>query len=178
MDDLVSAIKSTNLWPEITKRQDTKGSPHKYTKAIFLRWCQSQEIEAAFTDIEAIDYPAFEKLPEARPLVDLVLEATGATKLGRVLIVELEPGAMITPHVDEGDVADYYERFHIALTSDVGNDFFCAHDSQSGEFVHMMPGEMWWFNHKKEHYLINSSNKPRWHLIIDAVAPKYRRERQ
>lgn len=169
--------RNPHLFDQIKKRQETTGSPHKYTRAIFLRWCKSQTVEAAFTEIQAVDYPALADLPEARPLIMEVMKLSESRELGRVMIVEFEPGGMITKHSDEGLVADHYERFHISLDSDEGNWFFSYLPNKSREVVHMKSGEVWWFNHKREHELENRSNRPRLHLIIDCVAPAYRKER-
>lgn len=169
--------RNAHLFDQITGRQDTPGSPHSDTKAIFLRWSKDLSVHAAFNYIEAVDFPAFSELPEARELVADVIKATGADKLGRVLITLLKPGGFILPHADEGAVADHYERFHLVLHSEEGNFFYSQLNPSSGEYVHMKEGEIWWFNHKRPHWVENNSGSDRIHLIVDAVAPKYRRER-
>lgn len=178
IDPLLDAVmKNSYLWGENTKRQDWPGSPHKYTQAIYLRWPESQSVEAAFFETEAIDYPAFDILPEARPLVAEIVKAVGGKKLGRVMIVKLESGQSIEKHADEGLVADTYERFHLPLYSLAGNWFFSLNNNGTGEVVHMNPAELWFFDHKKTHWVENDSFAPRIHLILDIVAPEFRRER-
>jgi len=167
-----------HLFKMVTARQDYPGSNHKDTEAIFLRWCKTLTVEAAFTEIEAIDYPPLQMLPAAMPLILESIFEAGGSKLGRVMIVNLKPGGQITPHYDGGEYADYYERFHLSLESEDGNLFFVGTPGEQGEFVHMKPGELWWFNHKKVHWVNNLSDKPRLHLIMDIVAPLYRRERE
>lgn len=175
--DLLGAIdKHPELWGEITARQTTPGSAHADTESIFLRWAKTQTVDAVFTEIPAIDYPATEKLPAAKQLIDHVMEIVGASKLGRAMLTSLNPGGLIKPHVDEGEYADHYERFHVVIKSEDGNKFF-ARDNNQTEVASMQTGELWWFNHKAEHWVINYSRFPRIHLIIDAVAPLYRRER-
>ncbi len=170
--------KQPEIWGEITDRQTTPGSPHSDTKSIFLRWCASKDIPAVFTEIPAIDYPAMDKLMEVWPLLHEIENLVGSKQLGRVMIVKLEAGGMIDAHVDEGAYADHYERFHLPLQSNKDNCFFVeSDDGTGGEFATMLPGELWWFNHKKRHWASNLGDQPRIHLIIDAVAPKYRRER-
>lgn len=175
---LLTAIYSDpELWDQITARQATPGSPHHDTRSIILRWCKSKTIQSVFTDIPAIDYPAFAKLPEARPLVDKVFELAEGFELGRVIIADLKPGGKIDKHLDEGAYADYYDRFHLVLTSDPGNKFFVEYADGCQEWVEMKPGELWWFNHKQPHSVENESNRGRIHVIIDAVAPKWREKR-
>lgn len=165
------------LWDQITKRQDTEGSPHKYTKAIFLRWCKDQSIAAAFTDLNTENYPAFDELKSAHPLIEKTVELAGITELARVLIVDLEPKGQIALHSDEGLYADTFERFHLCLSSDEGNQFTSMLSEDAGEFLHMKPGELWNFHHKAPHTLYNFSETSRIHLIIDGKSPMYRRER-
>lgn len=165
------------LLTEFTARQDTPGSPHKETFCIFLRWCESQEVLAAFTDIPAIDYPAYKILTEARPIVDKVLEVVGATELGRVIIPLLKPGCIIPRHTDEGAYADHYERFHVCLQAQRGNTLSVVSQERMFDTFDAEPGELFWFDHKRDHWCVNPTPNFRIHLIVDAVAPKYRQER-
>lgn len=174
---LLEAIsRQPDLWKQFVARQMTPGSPHKDTECIFLSWSEEQTVEACFTDLVPFPYPASEALPEANRLIETVLDLSMANKLGRVIIAKLNPGGFITPHADEGAYADYFERFHVCLESDPGNTFFCGQEDH-GEYVHMRPGELWWFNHKEKHFVSNNSAAPRIHLIVDCVAPEYRRDR-
>lgn len=172
---LLTALgKRPELWAEITARQDTKGSPHVDTETIFLRWAQNQTLDAVFSELEAVDYPALAELPEAAELIEYVRHAADGKKLGRAMLVNLLPQGLITPHIDEGAYADYYERFHLCLASESKNEFYCEEAPGNFEFVHMRPGDLWWFNHKKKHWVINNSNSSRIHLIVDVVSEKYR----
>lgn len=157
------------LWGQITARQEALGSPHKDTEAIFLRWCKGQDVESVFQDLDAVDYPAAAVLmPEAGHVLLALLTMLGETaELGRVMIVKLRPEGRITPHMDEGRYADFYDRFHICLSGwcrfQVGEKWFlCA------------PGEAWWFNHKREHYVVNHGEVDRIHMIVDVAVPAYR----
>ena len=177
---LLRSIESQpNLWREITARQDTPGSPHADTQAIFLRGPREQTLRAMFDDVEAIDYPALEKLPEARELIAACVAKAAGTKLARVIIAPLKPGGRVTPHADEGAYADTYERFHLVLQGDYGNMFHVDEPSDSfyWQTVMMRPGELWWFNHKRTHWVENRSMRERIHLIVDMSAPNYFVER-
>lgn len=164
------------LWNEITARQTTPGSPHSDTRAIFLRWSKDLSVHAVFNDIEAVDYPALKALDVARKYIAMTIGHVRGTKLGRVMIVSLKPGGRITPHVDEGAYADHYERFHLVIKSKPGN-FFCVGNAPHYQTAEMSEGELWWFNHKEQHWVVNNSNEERIHMILDVVAPHYRQER-
>lgn len=169
------------LWDQITARQKYPGSAHRDTKCIFVRWCPTPTMDAAFSEIPAVEYP------DAAALAPAWEEAVGACMLsiayvsdaddlrqacpeiGRVIVTNLQKGGMITPHVDEGAYADHYDRFHLVLRSLPGNQFNVGPYSFIGQ-----PGELWWFNHKFEHSVVNDSDADRWHLIMDIVSPFFR----
>ncbi len=176
--------KNPSLWDFITARQDHSASPHRETQSIFLRWSQEMSVHTVFTDIEAVDYPVMDIFPQLKELLFMITRAVGATELGRVLLVRLKPKGIILKHTDEGAYADYYERFHLPIKSNMCLFYSEVVKEQerrtieTEEFVNMRPGELWWFDHKKPHRVQNFSETERIHLIIDCVAPKYRRERE
>jgi quercetin dioxygenase-like cupin family protein len=157
------------LWGEITARQEAPGSPHKDTEAIFLRWCEQQDAYSVFQDLQAVDYPAASLLmPEVGHVLLALLTMLGETaELGRVMIVKLKPGGHITPHVDEGLYADFYDRFHVCLSGEC--EFTVA-----GQTFTCRPGEGWWFNHKRKHEVRNNGSTDRIHMIVDVAVPAYR----
>lgn len=180
IEPLVKALKLPGyeeMFDKITTRQDVAGSPHHDTKTIFLRWAETPTLEAAFTEIPAMDYPAMTFFPQVKPLIDRTLDLVGGKTLGRVILTKLQPGGSIDPHPDEGAYADFYERFHIPLISDEGNKFYVQGQGYI-QSVQMKPGELWWFNHKRTHWVRNDSETDRIHLIMDVQAPKYRKERE
>lgn len=179
VDSLLSEIATCpELWAMDTWRQDYVTSAHRDTRSIMVRLPQSLWMPAhiepinVFNDLTAEDMPALDALPSVRLLLDELIRATDALRIGRVMIVDLKAGGQITPHIDEGGYADHYDRFHICLQSDQGNVFSCGDDVL--EPLHMRPGEAWWFNHKQSHACSNLSERPRIHLIVDLVAPKFR----
>lgn len=167
---LLDSLKAQpTLWDEITVRQEAPGSPHHDTECIWLRGPRDITLDTVFNELRAVDYPSMHELAQAvYPLVAPVLRQIGSTQLGRVLIVKLKPGGVIDSHEDTGRYAKAYSRFHLVLKSEPGNTFTC-----DGETVHMQTGELWWFNHRGEHSLINDSDSDRIHLIFDAVVPGF-----
>lgn len=179
VDPLLRELEARpELWAENTLRQNTPGSPHRDTECIFLRWAKDHSVRGVFEDVTTADYGAWEILPHARILVDQVMAAVRGTELGRVMIAKLRPQGFITPHPDDGAYADHFERFHVSLQSEFNNWFYVGDPERWHEGVHMRAGELWWFNHKQKHWVCNGSAAPRIHLIVDCVAPKYRRERE
>lgn len=153
-----------DLWNMITARQTTPGSPHHDTECIFIRGPREQTIDAVFNDLEAINYPGYYWLGEVDKLLHTILKTVCATKVGRVMIVSLKAHGAIDRHFDDGAYAAHYDRVHLSLQSEIGNTFECG-----GDVAHMLPGELWWLNHRVEHSVVNASDRARLHLIVDFV---------
>lgn len=165
---LVLAVKSRpELWSENTIRQDFPESPHHQTQTILLRFNHFSAPEDALDEHESLDFPAYAKLPQARPLVNGLMARVAGERLGRVMIVRLPAGCKVDPHSDSGSHAAYYDRFHIVLESHEGNMFRVG-----DETVHMQTGQVWWFQNAIEHEAVNDSQHDRLHLIIDIRTPR------
>lgn len=156
------------LWDEFTARQNAPGSNHKDTRAIILRGpdCEIEDLnqDVAQGMIECRDWPTAAQLPAMRDLCAAACARLRVKDLGRVMLAELRAGGHILRHADQGAYAEHYQRFHLPLTSDWGNEF-----DNDGERLHMQPGELWKFNHRAEHEVFNKSTTPRIHLIIDTT---------
>lgn len=164
-----------HLFEQIKVRQEYDGTAHGDTRSIFLRWCKDMTPEAVLNDINAVEYPATQSLrPTIDKTIEQVMELTKGEQLGRMLIVELKPRGFISPHPDEGPYAEYYQRFHLCLQSAGKACFTVEQDKFCGEYVHMVPGELWWFNHRKTHSVFNGDDIPRLHMIFDIYSPSYK----
>lgn len=155
-----------DLWRQFTGRQDTPGSAHHDTECIVLRGPASMTMHAVFNDLEAHWYPHADLIDAdaLRQVLNAAISQLGEIEqLGRVMVVDLQPGGHIDPHVDEGVYAAHYERFHLVLQSAPGNWFFCGNEA-----VYMKPGELWKFDHHTTHSVQNLSKQGRIHIIIDA----------
>jgi len=161
---MMASLKANpELWNENTLRTEHAGTAHSQVNDIWLRFNEvAGEGESVFDDKECINYPAIYKLPEAQNFIFWLMARVKGERIGRCLITELKPGKTITPHVDMGAPAEYYERYHIVLCGHKGSIF-----RTSDEQVTMLTGEVWWFDNKQEHEVINNSADDRIHMIID-----------
>lgn len=170
------------LWRENTWRQDyvvqfeRPISPQEDTEAVMFRWAPENTIESVRDSLNVVMNRNVLNIPEILPIIEKCIEAAGARELGRVFVAKLKPGGRVIPHQDYGMYADHFERFHLVLSSDKGNEFFVEENGHK-ESAHMSPGQFFWFAHRATHWAVNNSERPRMHLIMDMVAPKYRRER-
>lgn len=165
---LMNAImRDPALWNQNTLRTRHLNTAHAEVDDIWIRFNEIDDVESVVDDKEAVNYPAFWALPQARPLVFSLMARIEGERLGRVLITKLRPGYKITAHVDGGAPAEYYDRFHIVLNSAPGCDFRAG-----DEWVHMATGEVWWFDNTKEHEVVNNSGDDRIHMIVDIRTSK------
>ena len=166
---LLDAIeRRPEMWKDITIRQEFEGTCHADTETIFLVGPDEFTVESYMGTTSAIPYHACVELSEE---LDPILNhffgnVIQATEIGRILIVKLKAGGKVLEHIDEGTYADYYSRFHICLSGDEGSTLTAGDETQ-----HFAKGEAWWFNHKALHSAENVSDKPRIHMILDAVSP-------
>ena len=173
-------LANEHLWAERTERQDYPGSAHKDAETIYLRWAVDESIEGGFYDLRSRDHVDTIRhlAPEIGDVVrDAIMRILGPIHLqdelpnvGRVILTRMKPGGEIERHTDEGPYADKYDRFHVCLS---GDSLFCV----EGVPQAMQPGQLFWFNHKLPHWVVNRTESDRIHLIIDLVAPEYRAKR-
>lgn len=157
---LVAIQRQPELWDQNTLRTQHPNTAHSEVNDI---WLMFNDISGdVANDIIVRPYPAFDKLPQARPILfDLMRMVEGVT-LGRVIITKLAPGKKITPHTDGGAPATYYNRYQIALQSLPGA-FFTIED----ESVNFETGDVWLINNRKEHSVENNSREDRIVMIVD-----------
>jgi len=168
--------KSHGAWKEDTYLRDYPQGPFGDTESIILRFPdrsvhQTEEALtnhlANFDQHENVDQPIFKLLPEARKYIFDLMAFVNGERLGRCMINKLKMGGTIYPHADTPVHAEYWDRFHIVLQSAPGSNFRCG-----DEWVNMQAGEVWWFNNKLEHEVINNSADDRIHLVIDIRTSK------
>jgi len=160
---LVMALKANpDLWNENTLRTEHPGTAHSEVSDIWLRFNEVSDESTVTDDKECINYPAIFQLPEAQHFIFWLMARVKGERVGRCLITELAPGRTITPHVDMGAPAEYYERYHVVLSGHKGSVFRAG-----SEQVTMLTGDVWWFDNQQEHEVINNSAEDRVHLIID-----------
>ena len=158
-------INQHNLWNWLNLRRMFPTSGHCDVDDIVLRFYPVHDRhltqEAVFNSNDTVSYFPWYLLREVKNLV-LRHKPKGYTT-GRVIISMLRPGGIISPHVDEGQYADNHERYHFVLHSNPKCTFICGEEA-----VKMQAGEIWTFNHKLEHEVINADlENPRVHIIAD-----------
>lgn len=155
-------LRFSPYWDVWTVRQDVEGSEHKDTRCIPLYAPEVINQYTIYNEIDAYETIFVPKLPETMELFDKMMDNLGWCTIGRVMLVDLKAGSSIDRHVDEGAYADYYSRIHCVIHSEEGNIF-----QVDDETKRMKDGEVWQFNHHKQHEVSNHSESSRIHMIVD-----------
>ena len=160
-----------HLWDQNTFRTTYTGTPHGDASDILLRFsapdktADPDRLTDVQADTEPVFYPAWQALPQVRPIVFDLMRRIEAVSLGRVIITRLQPGGRIAPHADtDGDYVarDDGMRFHVVLQGLPGSLYRCGE-----EVVSMATGSVWWFQHREVHSVENNSADDRIHLLVD-----------
>jgi hypothetical protein len=153
-----------DLWDQNTLRTLYPNSPHAQVSDIwvFFNEIDPENLIATADAIQTHPFEAWRRLPPLRPIIFDLMRRVEGVQLGRVLITRLPPGGQITPHKDEGAPVDFYTRYQVSLQSLPGC-LFRAGD----ETVQMRAGDVWRFNNKQEHSVVNNSADDRLALIVD-----------
>lgn len=159
---MAALARQPGLWNADNCRREFDNTPHLATDDVLLRF----GVKGSTTpgeDLEAIDRPVMGQLPGVREQVLNIMRLVNGSRLGRVIITRLEPGKKILAHKDVmGAYSEYYTRYHLVLQGFPGSMFNCG-----DETVHMLTGELWYFNAREEHSVTNNSKDDRVHMLID-----------
>ncbi len=146
-----------------------KGGGHSDVRDIWLRYGDTTEyFETGDKSVflyphESIWYPESDAIPESKVICERVLDITGCTQLGGVLLTKLPTGGRVRPHVDSGWHAEYYRKFYVPIKNKVGAVFgFEDGDIEPNE------GDLWEFNNQYTHWVNNDSKEERIAMIICA----------
>jgi len=160
---LLNALqRQPELWNQFPIRTQHPGTAHADVSDILVFFNALEEANDIFNDREVIPFPAWEKLPQLRPIIFDLMRTVEANRLGRVIITKLPPGKTITPHVDGGAPATFFERYQIALQSLPGALFHIG-----DETVNFRSGDVWWIDNSVVHSVANNSADDRIVVIVD-----------
>lgn len=164
---VLNAVHRLDLWKKDVRTQ-FEGSPFRETEEIILRffpWDETTNLDNVPQQLETQFTEAWGRLPELRPVLLDLMRRVGAYSLERVFISRLAPGGRILPHSDtRGPYANLPDlaRYHVVLQGRPGSLFRCG-----DETVQMKTGDVWGFNARIEHEVINNSDDDRIHLLAD-----------
>lgn len=161
---LMNALqRQPELWDANPIRTQHPGTAHSQVSDILVFFNSLEQMaEGIINDKEVIPFPAWDRLPQLRAMIFDLMRTVEGIQLGRVIITKLPPGKEITPHVDQGAPAEWFNRYQIALQSLPGALFHIG-----DETVNFHTGDVWMIDNRTEHSVVNNSKDDRIVCIID-----------
>jgi hypothetical protein len=153
------------LWNDFDLRTNHPQSPHRELDDIFVRYNARENFDGdrdAFNGPhDAVWWPATDVLPSAQQIaLDLMSQVQGE-RLGMVLITRIPPGAKCYPHVDKGWHARHFDKYAVQLASAPAQSFHVEDESLIAG-----PGECYWFDNSRPHWVVNDSDQARMTMIV------------
>jgi hypothetical protein len=147
-------------------RAYTADSPHQKMTDIWVRYNDINHLDTAdpagfHAEHESVWYPEYYALPQLRPIIFDLMSFVEGERLGGVLVTKLPAGGRIERHVDGGWHASYYDKFYVAVQNEKGATF-----NFEGACIDPNPGDVYWFDNSKPHWVINDSEQDRIALIV------------
>lgn len=168
---LLAQVEQANLWKEDSYLRDAPQGPFGDTETIICRFPPRAVLETveALKDYnqrvdehENINLAPWYALSEVRRHTLDLARALEATRIGRVLINRIQPGGRIFPHADTESHSNYWARLHITIHSMPGVKFRCE-----DETIEPLTGDVFYFDNRLEHEVINESTDPRLSMVVD-----------
>jgi hypothetical protein len=156
--------RQPELWNRHPERLSTLG-PHAQTDDIFLRYkddrpnWKTDDWSDFSQPHDAIWYPAWYALPEAKPLVFELMHRFCGERLGGVFIYRVPAWHRIAPHVDTGWHPEFFDKFNVCIASNPKAEFKYKDDG-----FHQQAGDCHWFINTVEHSVVNDGDTD--HLIM------------
>jgi quercetin dioxygenase-like cupin family protein len=164
---LLALKRQPHLFGKYKQRAEAYGTPHSQMTDIWVRY-NNIDKHLETNDISTINdphisewYPAYYALPQVRPIVFSIMTLVDGEQLGGVLITKLPPGGRIEKHVDTNWHARYYDKYFVPIQCAPGATFNFDDGTIYGQ-----PGDIWWFDNSKPHWIENNSNEDRIGMIV------------
>jgi len=165
VEALREELQCADVWNRNTLRTQAQATPHKTSSDIWVRFKAWDEVLAdpahCCDEHESVWYPVLMEIPAVIPLIEAVMELSGADTLGGVLITKVPPGGRIEPHIDRGWHAEVHRKFAVQIA---GNEHqaFCFENA----VLRPVSGEVYEFRNQESHWVTNESSSDRITLIV------------
>lgn len=156
---LLWALQShPELWDQNTARTAHPDSPHHGLHDIWARYA-APGVDGSQPH-ESVWHPCADLMP-IREMVYPLVAAVQGDQLGGVLITKIPPGKTCRPHTDPGWHARHYQKFAIQVQSHPKQAFHFE-----GQSLVTKPGDLYWFDNSKTHWVTNESDQDRITVIV------------
>lgn len=170
---LKNLLDDSDLFGEYNYRA-AGDSPHKEMTDIWVRYKDPSEcIESGdFSSMgEEHESVWLKDIPEIKEISSSLMKFLDGDRLGGVLVTKLPIGGKITPHIDSGWHAEYYDKYFIPIKNNSGAKF-CFNDVE----INPRKGEVYAFRNDVIHWVNNDSDSDRIAMIICIKQSKLSKE--
>lgn len=174
VDELLDQVQSKpDLWDRYTMRTKLlPNSAHRDVQDIWIRYNDWSNFDPEnpqdfSNEHESVYYSAYYEIPALKPIIEGIMAITDGAELGGVLLTKITAGKRVYPHKDSGwHVETYRNKVLLLLSSDKGQSFNFGEEKHEGQ-----SGDVFLFDNRAEHEVINASDTDRISLIL-AIKPK------
>lgn len=164
-------LKDPTLWNEYTHRTRNTESPHHGLSDIWVRYAPFSEIAEGKHDpwnpFKRVYYPVSERLqPYLGKVVNNVFRFVFGQELGVILITKIPPGVQCKPHVDDGWAPNYFTKYAFQIQSNEDQKFNVKWNRGVTQELVTKPGDLFFFDNSRLHYVNNDSDEDRITLIM------------
>lgn len=153
-------IPEKATWPSKTEdMRSNRFKTHEYTRSLIYRWSERSE----WPILKVSDNRDLYKYQEVLDIADCVntIFRIDYDPLN-IILAELEPGSEIHEHADTHPFFSWARRIHVPLVVPVGCVF-----RVEDHIVPLTPGIPFEISNTRLHSVINESDQPRYHLVLD-----------
>lgn len=162
--NVAKLLEQAHIWNQHSPRREQY--VHSEISDIWVRynaWENYTGDLAAFNEMHISEwYEVAFDFPALIYLVNDVLAHLSPVELGGVLITKIPPGGSVQRHSDSGWHAEYYrDKYAVQIKGNADQAFCFEHVQLSAE-----PGQVYWFDNQREHWVVNNSDEDRITMII------------
>lgn len=161
---VVRELENHPAWDRHTPRKEQY--VHSEMSDIWVRYNAWEnyhgDLRAMSEPHESVWYPVANEIPALRLLVNDVLANLEPVELGMVLITRIPAHSEVAPHADSGWHATHYnDKYGVQLQGNSEQSF-----NFEGHSLSTQPGEVFWFDNSREHWVLNDSDEDRMTMIV------------
>lgn len=154
----VALDENAHLWNKNTARTESVNSPHHGLDDIWVRFAAPGSDYAG--PHESV-WLGPEQLLPVQPICEEIVRRFNGSYLGGVLITRIPAGRVCKPHSDPGWHAREYEKVAVQIRGNLGQAFHFLGESYSA-----LPGQCYWFDNSKVHWVTNFTDEDRITMIV------------
>lgn len=122
--------------------------------------------------VDCEDRPLMNEFPEVKALVSFLQGSLSYSKVGNVMMSEIQGGAFIEPHCDPGLYFEQYHRIHVPIITDPRCFAYSVSypiTSEAKQIVetNLAVGFAWELNNCDIHWFEHKGVIPRYHVVLD-----------